>query len=164
MLPCTQCAVFGCTSVYGTTIQQNRIVTPPLCLAVRYTAHTAHTPYSRTAHTPYITIQHPSGRAARSRLCAWRFSWQPSHRQRRTARKGASEHNLNREPWWRRKDAAQWGAMPRHAPPCPPPCLAAPTAAPAPQGERQTEASWSFPKENLEATSPHKARRESTSR
>ena len=64
MLPCTQCAVFGCTSVYGTTIQQNRIVTPPLCLAVRYTAHTAHTPYSRTAHTPYITIQHPSGSGA----------------------------------------------------------------------------------------------------
>ena len=43
-----------------TAIQQNRIVPPPLCLAVRYTAHTAHTPYSRTAHTPYITIQHPS--------------------------------------------------------------------------------------------------------
>ena len=40
-----------------TTIQQNRIVTPPVYV---YTAHTAHTPYSRTAHTPYITIQHPS--------------------------------------------------------------------------------------------------------
>ena len=36
-----------------TAIQQNRIVPPPMCLAVRYTAH--------TAHTPYITIQHPSG-------------------------------------------------------------------------------------------------------
>ena len=33
-----------------TTIQQNRIVTPPVYV---YTAH--------TAHTPYITIQHPSG-------------------------------------------------------------------------------------------------------
>ena len=41
-----------------TTIQQNRIVTPPVYV---YTAHTAHTVYSRTAHTPYITIQHPSG-------------------------------------------------------------------------------------------------------
>ena len=78
MLPCTQCAVFGCTSVYGTTIQQNRIVTPPLCLAVRYTAHTAHTPYSRTAHTPYITIQHPSGSISRrGRVCGcWaRLAW-----------------------------------------------------------------------------------------
>ena len=80
--------------ILTTTIQQNRIVTPPVYV---YTAHTAHTPYSRTAHTPYITIQHPSGCGCAVRACG---STRRMCGRMRAKANASLCHALPKEPRW----------------------------------------------------------------